>query len=120
MTQTTPKRYTWTEVTEEKMSPLLTRRVVHGESTSVARIELRKGAFVPEHAHANEQISAVEHGVLEFQFGAEKVVLRAGEFLVIPPNVPHSAMALEDCIAVDVFSPRREDWIRGDDAYLRK
>jgi quercetin dioxygenase-like cupin family protein len=51
--------------------------------------------------------------------GVEKVV-RAGEVLRIPPNLPHSAEALEDCIAVDLFSPPREDWIRGDDAYLRK
>jgi len=27
--------------------------------------------------------------------------------------------ALEDSLAVDLFSPPREDWIRGDDAYLR-
>jgi hypothetical protein len=33
--------------------------------------------------------------------------------------VPHSAVALEDTVAVDVFSPLRQDWIRGDDAYLR-
>jgi len=38
----------------------------------------------------------------------------------IPPHVPHSAQALEDSVAVDLFSPIREDWIRGDDAYLRK
>jgi quercetin dioxygenase-like cupin family protein len=40
--------------------------------------------------------------------------------LRIPSGVPHSAEALEDSIAVDLFSPPREDWKRGDDSYLRK
>jgi quercetin dioxygenase-like cupin family protein len=38
---------------------------------------------------------------------------------VIPGNVPHRVEALEDSVVFDVFAPRREDWIRGDDAYLR-
>jgi len=41
------------------------------------------------------------------------------EALVIPPDVPHMVEALEDSLAVDLFSPPRADWIRGDDAYLR-
>ena len=49
----------------------------------------------------------------------EKIVVRAGESLCIPPNVPHSVESLEDSVAVDIFSPVREDWVRGDDAYLR-
>ena len=51
---------------------------------------------------------------------SEKITIRAGESLVIPPNVPHSVESLEDCVAVDIFSPVREDWVRGDDAYLRR
>jgi quercetin dioxygenase-like cupin family protein len=48
------------------------------------------------------------------------VVLRGGQSLAIPSNVPHKVVALEDTVVVDVFSPVREDWLRGDDAYLRK
>ena len=46
--------------------------------------------------------------------------MNPGEVLRIPPNVPHSAEALEDCVGVDLFSPVREDWRSGDDAYLRR
>jgi quercetin dioxygenase-like cupin family protein len=45
--------------------------------------------------------------------------VRAGEVLVIPSNVPHRALALEDTLDVDVFSPPRQDWLAGTDAYLR-
>jgi quercetin dioxygenase-like cupin family protein len=62
----------------------------------------------------------IEQGSMRFVFGGVEKIVRAGEVLQIPPHVPHSAEALEDCIAVDLFSPPREDWIRGDDAYLRK
>jgi quercetin dioxygenase-like cupin family protein len=47
-------------------------------------------------------------------------VVGAGESLVIPPHVPHGVVALEDTVVTDVFTPRREDWISGDDAYLRR
>jgi hypothetical protein len=45
--------------------------------------------------------------------------VNAGETVAIPPHAPHMVEALEDSVAVDLFSPIREDWIRGDDAYLR-
>jgi len=112
--------YRWEEVVSERMNPLLSRQVIHGGTMTVARIHLKKGASVPEHTHHNEQISMVESGAVKFVLaGAEKIV-GPGEILTIPPHVPHSAEALEDSVAVDLFSPRREDWIRGDDAYLRK
>jgi quercetin dioxygenase-like cupin family protein len=46
--------------------------------------------------------------------------LHAGDSLEIPSMSPHGVEALEDCVVTDLFTPRREDWIQGDDAYLRK
>ena len=46
--------------------------------------------------------------------------LGLGEVLVIPPNVPHKAEAVEDTLDVDVFSPPRQDWLDKSDDYLRK
>lgn len=104
----------------EVLSPTVSRQVVHGEKITMARLLLKKGAFVPEHSHHNEQISTMLDGSLLFHIGGADINLKKGESLVIPPNVPHSAEALEDCEALDVFAPLRDDWIRGDDAYLRK
>jgi quercetin dioxygenase-like cupin family protein len=50
----------------------------------------------------------------------KEVIVRAGEVLCIASNVMHSAEALQDTISLDIFSPRREDWLRGDDQYLRR
>jgi quercetin dioxygenase-like cupin family protein len=87
---------------------------------TVARIHLLKGAVVPEHRHLSEQISFLEQGKLRFTLDGEVCVLEAGEMLEIPPNVPHSVEVIEESVVVDIFAPVREDWTRGDDAYLRK
>lgn len=110
----------WERIEAEQLNPLLARKVIHGSQLTVARIILTRSAVVPEHSHANEQISMVESGRLRFVVDGKESVLGPGDVLRLAPNVPHMVEALEDSVAVDVFSPPREDWIRGDDAYLRK
>jgi len=112
---------TWPDEAFEEMSPEVSRAAMHTDTMTFARIRLRKGAFVPMHEHVNEQIATVLSGKMKFTGadGSEHVV-SSGETIVFHANVPHQAEALEDSDVVDAFSPVREDWIRGDDAYLRR
>jgi quercetin dioxygenase-like cupin family protein len=112
--------YDWSTVEREQLNPNFARQVIHGDSMTVAKVYLKKGCVVPEHSHPNEQISMMEQGALRFVLGGKEVVVKAGETLRIPANEPHSAEALEDSVATDLFSPPRQDWISGDDAYLRR
>jgi quercetin dioxygenase-like cupin family protein len=114
------EQYQWDNVPREELNPKLARQAIHAENVTVARMYLRQGCVVPEHSHHNEQISWVERGSATFVLDGEELVLKAGDVVRIPPHVRHSVVAIEDCVALDLFSPRREDWIRGDDAYLRK
>jgi quercetin dioxygenase-like cupin family protein len=114
------QHYQWENVPREELNPLLARQVIQSDNMTVARMYLGKGCLVPEHSHHNEQISMFEQGSAKFVVAGEERIMHAGEALRIPPNVPHYVEALEDCVALDLFSPRREDWIRGDDSYLRK
>jgi quercetin dioxygenase-like cupin family protein len=109
----------WSDIPREQMNDLVTRQVLHADTMTISRLELREGAFVPLHSHPNEQICMVAEGGLRFEVQGEEVVVRAGEMLQIPGDVPHSVLALENSVAIDIFSPVREDWRRGDDAYLR-
>lgn len=109
----------WDQLPWEEMNALLSRQMIYGEQAMLSRIHLRKGAVVPEHSHANEQIAYILHGALKFQIAGRELVLRAGEVLVIPGGVAHSAEALEDTLNLDIFAPPRQDWIRGEDGYLR-
>jgi quercetin dioxygenase-like cupin family protein len=110
----------WKRLQEEQLNPLLARKVIHADTMTIARLSLRKYAVVPEHSHVNEQITMLEKGSLKFRIDGVEQVLHAGEMLQIPPNAAHSVEALEDSVAIDLFSPCRDDWKRGDDAYLRK
>jgi quercetin dioxygenase-like cupin family protein len=113
-------QFNWDEIPLEVLSPLVSRKVIHTSYMTIAKLVLKKGAVVPMHQHENEQITMMEAGALRFEISGESVVLHAGDVLPVPPEAPHTVEAIEDCLATDVFTPRREDWIRGDDAYLRK
>ena len=113
-------KYTkWDAVELEQINPLTQRQFVVGENVMVARVLLKKGSHVPLHSHHNEQITYILEGALQFQLDGQEIVVRAGEILCIPPNMPHEALALEDTIDLDIFNPPRKDWIEGTDAYLR-
>jgi quercetin dioxygenase-like cupin family protein len=119
----TPARhYRWEAIPKEAVNPLLDRRLISGQRMMLAHVYLKKGCLVPRHSHENEQLTYVLEGALHFWLGEdekEEVVVRSGEVLVIPSHLPHKALALEDTLDVDVFSPPRQDWLDGTDAYLR-
>lgn len=112
--------YEWEQVEKEKLNPAFERQVIHGDTVTLARVYLYKGCLVPMHSHVNEQLSHIESGALKFNLDGKEVIVRAGELLQIPPNVPHSAEALEDTVGFDFFAPVRQDWRDGTDHYLRK
>jgi quercetin dioxygenase-like cupin family protein len=112
--------FSWNLIEKERLNPSVERRVIHAGNLTVAKFYLAKGAALPEHSHHNEQVTMLESGRLRFYFPDEEVVLQAGEVMQILPDRPHRVLAEEDCVVTDLFAPRRDDWVRGDDVYLRK
>jgi quercetin dioxygenase-like cupin family protein len=109
----------WKDVEREKLNPLIDREMVVGNEVMLARVLMKKGAHVPLHHHHNEQVTYILEGALKFAIDGKEVVVRAGEVLCIPPNMPHEAWALEETIDLDVFNPPRADWLNKTDDYLR-
>ena len=115
--------YSWDQMPRETVSPMLDRRLITGDRMMLAHVYLKKGCIVPKHSHENEQITYILEGALKFRLGEdqeEERIVRAGEVLHIPSNVPHMAEALEDTLDVDIFDPPRQDWLNKTDSYLRK
>jgi quercetin dioxygenase-like cupin family protein len=112
--------YDWSGIPKEQLNPLIARQVIHGKQMTIGRLFLKKGAVVPDHSHHHEQVTVLESGRLRFVIDGREQELAGGQVLEIPPHAVHRVEALEDSVAMDVFSPSREDWIRGDDAYLRR
>ncbi len=109
----------WSSVELEDLNPLLKRQFVVGQSVMISRVLLKKGCVVPLHSHHNEQVTYILEGALKFVLKDQEITVRAGEVLCIPPNLPHEAVAMEDTVDLDIFTPPREDWIAKTDAYLR-
>lgn len=114
------KHQTWESVPLEVMSDVISRKVISGQKAMVAQVFLKKDAVVPEHHHESEQITYILEGALKFHLEGKEVIVRKGEVLHIPSNVPHRAVAMEDTLDLDIFSPIRLDWLSKDDAYLRR
>lgn len=114
--------YRWDQVQREDLHERLARRLITGDQLMLAHVYLKKGCVVPKHSHTNEQFTYILEGTLRFLVGddsVEEIVVRTGEVLHLPGNVPHEAHALEDTLDLDVFYPPREDWLNKTDDYLR-
>lgn len=100
----------WDEIALEKITEMMSQKVISGEREMLAQIYLKRGALIPMHAHESEQMTYILQGALRVLVDGEEVIVREGEVLHIPANVPHQAEALEDTFELDVFSPLRTGW----------
>jgi quercetin dioxygenase-like cupin family protein len=113
------KHISWNQVERESLNDKIDREMVHGDKLMLARVFMKKGAHVPKHQHHNEQVTYILEGALKFAIDGKEIVVKAGEVLCIPSNMPHEAWAMEDTLDLDVFTPPREDWLNKSDDYLR-
>ena len=110
----------WDEIALEKVTEMISRKIVSGEREMLAQIYLKRGALVPIHAHDSEQMTYILQGSLRFLVDGEEIIVREGEVLHIPSWVEHQAEALDDTFSLDVFSPIRQDWLDHTDDYFRR
>jgi quercetin dioxygenase-like cupin family protein len=101
----------WDEIALEKVTEMLSRKIVTGERGMLAQVYLKAGCVVPMHAHESEQMTYILQGALRFLVGGEEITVREGEVLQIPSQIEHQAEALDDTFSLDVFSPIRQDWL---------
>lgn len=114
------KHFKWDEIPEEHVNDKFVRKLAWDGGVMIAWLKCKQGCIVPPHAHHNEQLTFVISGCWRFEMEGKTILVGPNEMLYIPPNVVHQAEAVEDVTGYDIFSPPREDWIKGDDAYLRQ
>jgi quercetin dioxygenase-like cupin family protein len=98
------------DIKKKELSPGITGQYVHGENLTTGWVTIEKGSTLGLHQHPHEQITIMLKGKMEMKIGHETVLLQEGMIQIIPSNVPHSALAHEDCTLIDVFNPVREDY----------
>ncbi len=114
------KHLDWGLIPQEQLNDKLSRKFISGERITIAQLFLHKGCLVPEHSHESEQICLVMTGCLKFHVEGQIQLVKTHQMLQIPSSLRHSVEALEDSMVYDIFSPVRQDWVDGDDNYLRK
>jgi quercetin dioxygenase-like cupin family protein len=115
-----PQLHRWDEIALDKVTEMVSQKIIAGDREMVAQIYLKRGAQIPMHSHESEQMTYVLQGALRFLVAGEEIIVREGEVLHIPSWVEHQAEALDDCVEFDIFSPIRQDWLDKTDDYLRR
>ena len=85
--------------------------LVYGEKTLMGEFHLTQGAQIPPHTHDHEQTGFLLSGKLRFKVEDDIIVVEKGDAWCIPGGVQHSADALEDSVAVEVFTPVRQEYL---------
>jgi quercetin dioxygenase-like cupin family protein len=105
------KTYKSSEIKKFDKRPGLVGTFAHGLGVSLTHWLFKKDAVLASHSHPHEQITYVVSGKLRFETGdGASTVAEAGAFVVFAPNEVHGGTALEDSVALDAFSPAREDF----------
>ena len=84
---------------------------VYGESTLLSEVRLGANSILPMHAHPHEQTGYLVKGRMRLTIGRDVFEVRPGDSWCIPGNTEHGAEIPEDSLAVEVFSPVREDYL---------
>jgi len=87
------------------------KTLVYGERTLMTEFLLQKGRILPRHAHPHEQTGYLVKGRIRLSIGSEQYDVQAGDSWCIPGEVEHGAEIIEDAVAIEVFSPAREDYL---------
>ena len=104
----------WDEINLEKVTKLISRKLLVGDRQMLAQVYLKRGALVPLHTHESEQMTYVLDGALKVRIDGRELIVRDGEVVRIKSGVPHQVEALADTFELDLFSPVRPEWLACD------
>jgi len=104
----------------ETVAPGMKRKIMgYNDEIMMVQVSFDKGGIGVRHKHRHSQTSFVVNGKFEVSIGDEKKILSGGDGFCIPPELEHGAVCLEDGVLIDVFSPIREDFMRGISGYQK-
>ena len=87
------------------------KTLVYGKKTLMTEFRLKKGSILPRHAHPHEQTGYLVSGRIRLHIGAQSFECAPGDSWCVPGDIEHAADIIEDAVAIEVFSPVREDYL---------
>lgn len=95
----------------QPMKGIKLKTLVYGDKTLFTEFRLEKGSQLPLHAHPHEQTGYLISGKIQLSIGEDTFDVEPGDSWCIPGDVEHRAVILADSVAIEVFSPVREDYL---------
>jgi quercetin dioxygenase-like cupin family protein len=109
----------WSSIPANEVAPGVRIRAPYGINLMISLLEMDEGAVVPRHHHPHEQGGIMLEGRMELTIGDETRTVVRGQAYLIPPDVPHRAVAVGGpATALDIFSPVREDYVELANRYI--
>ncbi len=101
---------------EKMVEGIYIKTLLYGEKTLFSEFRMDKGSKIPMHSHPQEQTGRLIKGRLMLTVDNDTAEMKPGDCWMVPGNIRHSVTVEEDSIAIEVFSPVREDYLK----YLKK
>ncbi len=100
------------DVTGREAFPNLTRRVLaYNDKLMAVEHTMGKDSVFPAHTHPHEQLAYLISGHIRVRCGDQTFEAVTGDSFVVRGGVEHQVVALEDSVALDLFTPCREDFV---------
>ncbi len=96
---------------QDELKGIQRKTLAYGKHTLMTEFVLKKGSVLPKHQHPHEQTGYLVKGRMRVSLETEEYEAQAGDSWCIPGGAEHGAVALEDSVAIEVFSPVREDYV---------
>jgi quercetin dioxygenase-like cupin family protein len=96
----------------EILKGIKTKTIIYGQNTLMTEFIMEKNSKLFEHSHINEQTGYLVYGKIELSINGVSMIINPGDSWNIPSNVKHKAEIIEDSLAIEVFSPRRDDYLK--------
>ena len=102
----------WDTIPVERVAEGIERQMVVGEKLMICRLTIQPRVVTAVHSHEHEQVTMVERGTVLYLIDGKELLCSTGDVLHFPPNLPHGATMMdEEVVLVDIFTPRREDFL---------
>ena len=95
----------------EPLKGIFRKTLVYDDNLMMIKFRLEKGSNLPIHSHPHQQMGYIVEGKLEFIADGNSEILIAGDSYMVKGNVEHGANVLENSIVIDIFSPKRDDYL---------
>ena len=96
----------------EVLKGIKIKTIAYGKDTLMAEFIMEKNSTLSDHSHINEQTGYLVYGKIELFINGVSMLINPGDSWNIPSGVEHKAKIIEDSLAIEIFSPRRDDYLK--------